>query len=248
MMATTRARYRTVLRKDDIFFSAMSLLVLAVVVYGFAESYFLAGLVMAKLPSRLVHIHGALFVCWILLLLVQTALVTVRRVRWHIMLGVLGLVLPPLMVIFGTLTVFDSMRRAGTPIPPAILLTGDLEPLLLFAAFITWGWLERKMPASHKRLMLLSTLAIIAPAIDRWPFLHHQIAGTFGVYLALPVLLIVYDLWTLRRVHTSTWVPFALMVVMVVTLLPVSRTVFVQRSVAWVMRTKQPTPSPAAGT
>ena len=241
-MATTMVNSHVVLRKDDIFFSAMSLVVLAVVVYGFAQSYFLAGMIRAKLPNALVHIHGALFVSWILLLLVQTALVTVRRVKWHITLGVLGLILPPLMIVFGTLTVFDSMRRAGTPVPPEILLPGDLEPLLLFAVFIIWGWLDRRKPASHKRLMLLSTLAIIAPAIDRWPFLHHQIAGTFGVYLALPLLLVIYDFWTLRRVHRSSWVPFAMMVVMVVTLLPVSQTALVRRSVQWVMQANRLAP------
>ncbi len=214
----------------------MSLVVLGVVFYGFAASYFLAGMTRAKLPNALVHIHGALFVCWILLLLVQTALVTVRRVRWHIALGVFGVILPPLMIVFGTLTVFDSMRRAGTPVPPEVLLVGDLEPLLLFAGLITWGWLDRRRPASHKRLMLLSTLAIVAPAIDRWPILHHQIAGTVGVYLALPLLLVGYDLWTLRRVHRSTWVPYALMVALVVTLLPLAQTALVHGWVMWVMR------------
>jgi hypothetical protein len=214
----------------------MSLLVLGVVVYGFAESYFLAGMVLAKLPNALVHIHGALFVSWILLLLVQTALVTVRRVKWHIALGVLGVILPPLMIVFGTLTVFDSMRRVGTPIPPETLLVGDLEPLLLFAGLIPWGLLDRKKAASHKRLMLLSTLTIIAPAIDRWPILHHQAAATAAVYLALPLLVVAYDLFTLRRVHRSTWIPFALMVFLVATLPVVTQTAFVHRAVAWVMR------------
>ncbi len=232
----TMVRPRVRLRSDDIFFSAMSLIVLGVVVYGFAESYFLAGMLRAKLPNALVHIHGALFVSWILLLMVQTALVTVRRVKWHITLGVLGVVLPPLMIVFGTLTVFDSMRRVGTPVPPEILLTGDLEPLLLFAGFITWGMLDRRKPASHKRLMLLSTLAIVAPAIDRWPILNHHIAGVFGVYLALPFLLVIYDLRTLRRVHRSTWVPYTLMVIMVLTLLPLSQTSMIHRLVLWVTR------------
>jgi hypothetical protein len=223
-------------RTDDIFFSAMSLVVLGVVVYGFAGSYFLAGMIMAKLPNALVHIHGALFVSWILLLLVQTALVTVRRVRWHIALGILGVILPPLMIVFGTLTVFDSIRRVGTPVPPEILLVGDIEPLLLFAGFITWGLLDRRKPASHKRLMLLSTLTIIAPAIDRWPFLHHRIEGTFGIYLALPLLLVIYDLCTVRRVHRSTWIPFALMVGMVLTLPAIAHTAVVHSWVIHVMR------------
>ena len=232
----TMVRPRANMRADNIFFPAMTLVILAVVVYGFAESYFLAGMVRAKLPNALVHIHGALFVSWILLLLVQTGLVAVRRVRWHMTLGILGLILPPLMIVFGTLTVFDSIRRAGTPVPPQILLVGDIEPLMLFAGLVTWGLLDRRKPASHKRLMVLSTLAIVAPAIDRWPILHHQILGTLGVYLALPLLLFAYDLWSLRRIHRSTWVPYVIMIVLGFTLLPLSQTTFVQHCVVWVLR------------
>ena len=232
----TMVRPRVRIRTDDIFFPAMSLIVLAVVVYGFAESYFLAGMVRAKLPNALVHIHGALFVSWIVLLLLQTALVALKKVRWHVALGVLGVILPPLMIVFGVLTVFDSIRRVGTPIPPEILLVGDISPLILFAGFITWGLLDRKKPASHKRLMLLGTLAIIAPAIDRWPILNHQIAGTLGVYLAIPLLLIAYDAWSLKRVHRSTYIPYALMVVMSLSILPLSQTLLVHRWAVWVLR------------
>ena len=74
-------------RSDDIFFPAMSVLILAVVVFGFAQSYFLPGLVFAKLPNALVHIHGALFVSWIFLLVLQNFLVAVRKIKWHITLG-----------------------------------------------------------------------------------------------------------------------------------------------------------------
>jgi hypothetical protein len=68
----------------------MAVLILEAVVYGFAQSYFLPGMVLAKLPNKLVHIHGALFVSWIFLLLIQSLLVAIRRVRWHRTLGVLG--------------------------------------------------------------------------------------------------------------------------------------------------------------
>ena len=46
---------KTKLRSDDIFFPAMALLLLVIVVTGFAQSYFLAGMVRAKLPSLIVH-------------------------------------------------------------------------------------------------------------------------------------------------------------------------------------------------
>jgi hypothetical protein len=64
-VATAVASQQTV-RTGDIFFPAMALLILGVVVLGFAQSYFLAGMLRAKLPNTPVHIHGALFVSWIL--------------------------------------------------------------------------------------------------------------------------------------------------------------------------------------
>jgi hypothetical protein len=48
------------IRSDDIFFPAVSLIIFGVVFYGFAQSYFLAGMVRAKLPNKLVHVHGAI--------------------------------------------------------------------------------------------------------------------------------------------------------------------------------------------
>ena len=71
------------LRADDIFFPAMALLILSVVVLGFAQTYFFAGMLRAKLPNTLVHIHGALFVSWIFFMAIQTSLVAMGRVTWH---------------------------------------------------------------------------------------------------------------------------------------------------------------------
>src|SRR5271156_1115580 len=114
-------------RADDIFFPAMALLILGVVVLGFAQSYFFAGMLRAKLPNTLVHIHGALFVSWIFFLVIQTSLVAIGRVKWHMTLGIFGVILPPLMVVFGVLTLFDSIRRNGTALAPELLLVGDFR-------------------------------------------------------------------------------------------------------------------------
>jgi hypothetical protein len=118
------------IRSDDIFFPAVSLIIFGVVFYGFAQSYFLAGMVRAKLPNKLVHVHGAIFVSWIVLLIAQNFLVAARKIKWHITLGLLGFILPPLMVVFGVLTLFDSIRRNATGLPPQLLLVGDIEELM----------------------------------------------------------------------------------------------------------------------
>ena len=69
------------------------MLILAPVFLGFARSYYLAGLFKAPLPNLIVHIHGAVFSSWILLLIAQTSLVAAGRVDLHRRLGPLGFAL-----------------------------------------------------------------------------------------------------------------------------------------------------------
>jgi hypothetical protein len=57
----------------------MAALMLATVFIGFAPTYYLAGVFQAPLPNRLIHVHGAAFSCWMLLLIVQTSLVSAGR-------------------------------------------------------------------------------------------------------------------------------------------------------------------------
>jgi hypothetical protein len=98
---TAKLRSRVHKRSEDIFFLVLTALVIVAVFIGFARTYFLAGIFMAKLPSRLVHLHGALFTSWIVLLAAQVVLVSIGRLRWHMRLGVLGMFLAPLMVVVG---------------------------------------------------------------------------------------------------------------------------------------------------
>jgi hypothetical protein len=233
-MATLTARPSR-LRADDIFFPAMALLILIVVVLGFAQSYFLPGMLLAKLPNALVHIHGALYVSWIFLLVLQNALVAARKVKWHVRLGVLGVLLPPLMVIFGVLTVFDSIRRNGTGLPGELLLVGDFEELALFAGLTAWGMIRRRDAAAHKRLMILGTMAMLGPAINRWPFPDAiRLSGTIAVYLVPPLLIVAYDLWSRRRVHRTTAIAYALIAVAILTMVPVASMGFWTQCVAWI--------------
>jgi hypothetical protein len=227
----TMAIPKTKLRSDDIFFLSMTLLILVIVVTGFAQSYFLAGMIRAKLPSAVVHIHGALFVSWIFLLVIQASLVTLRNIKLHMMLGILGFFLPPLMIVFGTLTLFGAIQRGQIDIPPELLLIGDLENLLIFIVLVSWGLLARRQSAFHKRLMILGTMALMGPAIDRWGF---GLNTTIGVILALPLLVLVYDLFSLRRVHRATAVACAMIFAGVLTIFPLSRLGVWQHVIAWI--------------
>src|SRR5260370_5568926 len=98
-------------RFENLCFSGMAVLTLATVFVGFARSYYLAGVFKAPLPSVVIHIHGAVFSSWVLLLLAQTSLVAAGRVDLHRRLGLLGFGLACLLVIVGLLAATDSLAR-----------------------------------------------------------------------------------------------------------------------------------------
>jgi hypothetical protein len=96
MGAETSAAVKTVVKSDRsrarnherFFFLGMALLIFGAVFLGFAKTYYLAGVFRAPLPSWIIHIHAAAFTSWILLLIVQTLLVSAGRVDIHRRFGV----------------------------------------------------------------------------------------------------------------------------------------------------------------
>jgi len=230
-MATMVARAPRV-RPDDVFFPAMVLLILGIVFTGFSRTYFLAGMMRAKLPNTLVHVHGAVFVSWILLLVAQPWLIVTHKVKWHMRVGVLSLIFVPSMVILGVLTLFDFIRRSPSDEGfLKLILIGDLEIITLFAVLTSWGLLARRDAASHKRLMILGTIAIMGPAIDRW---HFGIPATLGITFGLPLLVLAYDLCVLKGVHRATAVANALTALWVLTLIPFAKLAFWHQCVQWI--------------
>ena len=124
-------------RQDRLFFCGIALLVLIAVSVGFARTYFLAGALWAKLPSVMVHVHGALFTLWIALLVAQVALVASRRIFWHVRLGITGMFLAPLMVITGFATLIAAIKRRFVPPPVLQIITAqDILLLCLFARML----------------------------------------------------------------------------------------------------------------
>lgn len=222
-------------RREHIFFCALVFLIVATVFVGFAQSYFLAGIFKAKLPSLLVHIHGALFTSWIALLAAQVVLASMGRIRWHMKLGVLGMFLAPLMIVVGFATLFAAVRRNFLP-PTSlrIVLIGDTLTLGIFGGLVLWAFLARRDAATHKRLMLLATCIVLSPAISRWPF--HFVETPVGFFIALDsfvLLLVLYDLWKLRSLHRATIWGVLLTAAWQLAYAPLVHTSMIDHVVAW---------------
>jgi FtsH-binding integral membrane protein len=195
-------------RYDHLFFSAMALLILATVFVGFARTYYLAGVFHAPLPSLIIHLHGAAFSCWILLLVTQTSLVSTGRVDIHRRLGIAGLLLACLMVTLGVLAATDSLvRQAGPPgQDPKFFYIIPLTDMLVFGTLVFFAFRARSNPQAHKRLIFVATTALLIAAIGRWPFdlvRGNPVMAGLSSYIFL-LFLVAYDLWSTRKVYRAT--------------------------------------------
>jgi hypothetical protein len=183
----------------------MALLMLATVFAGFARTYFLAGIFRAPLPALIIHVHGAAFTCWILLLAAQTSLVAAGRVDVHKRLGIAGFFLACFMVILGVWAATNSLGRAAGP-PGRDVLFFYIIPLtdiLIFATLIFFAFRARTDPPVHKRLIYLATTALLIAAIARWPMVRNPFLAAYYSNIFL-LILVAYDLWSTRKVYRAT--------------------------------------------
>src|SRR5579885_3356751 len=98
-------------RVEDWFFVGMSLLLLVTVLVGFARSYFLAGLLRAPLPNKLIHVHAVFVSCWIILLIAQASFISTKQFDLHRQIGLLGFSLACGMIVVGIMAATDAMTR-----------------------------------------------------------------------------------------------------------------------------------------
>jgi hypothetical protein len=205
----------------------MSLVILGIVYYGFAHTYFLAGTVHAPLPNRLIHIHGAVFTSWIVLLLIQNAFVVTHNVRIHRKLGMWGFGLAASMFVLGILAGVDAMRRGAAiwGLDPQAFLAIPFTDITLFAILVYASYRNRSNPEAHKRLILIATLAICDAAIARFPVAALQQHISYQDYIVYGLLLIVaaYDLISLRRISRTTIWASALVVLFHLTRIPLGQ-------------------------
>lgn len=164
--------------------------------------------------ALIVHLHALAYTGWLVLLAVQVWLVRTGRLGMHKQLGGLALVLLPAMLVLGPATAYLGV--ANNPYMPdkwiawlSVNYTNALGSIVLLTA----GFLRRRNPATHKRLMLMGTIAVTEPGFTRiWgPFLEAQLGESYlGFYIStyIGTLLLVlavgaYDLATRRKLHPA---------------------------------------------
>jgi len=216
-MATTVAQPRSLSnpivalpgrRYDHYFFSGTAGLMLATVLIGFGPTYYLAGVFNAPLPSWIIHVHGALFSCWMLLLVAQNSLAWAGRVDIHKKLGLLGFVMACLMVVVGWTAATDRLVRGTAPpgLDTYFFYIVPMTDMVIFATLIFFAFRARRDPSAHKRIIYIATVGVLIAAIARFPFkwlFHNGLHAGIASYVFL-LLLAAYDLWSTRKIHRAT--------------------------------------------
>jgi hypothetical protein len=204
-------------RVHDRFYLWGAFAAFAVVVAGFARTYYLKVLFGTPALPWLLHLHGALMTSWFVLFFVQTSLIAAHRVALHKRLGIFGAVLAGLILIVGAAValhaaVRDMILPTSAGPPPLSVLGFFLFVLLVFAILVGTALLLRRRRDWHKRLMLLSCVILTGPGLSRIPFEQVPVlaflrtggpGGLFDLVLLLVYASIAWDTVRHRRLHPA---------------------------------------------
>lgn len=153
------------------FYLTMALICLAVAVLGFAPTYFLPLATGTFGAPPIVHVHGLLFFAWTLLFCAQTWLASNGRIVAHREWGLLGISIATGMVfsVFAT-AIFRMNQLEAMGMGRAIRAFSwvQVSGILFFAACVALAVVTVRKPETHKRLMLLATIALLDAPIARW--------------------------------------------------------------------------------
>lgn len=202
------------MKADRLFYvgtSAFFLLLTAMGFHAFVPQGLAAGgRVIDPRVFPIVVIHGAAIVAWYALFFVQSTLAAVRNRKLHMTLGWSVVVIAPLITIAGTIVAVRSVQVT----PPFVHLFGlaysrfmllMLTEMLVFAGFVTAGFVTRKKPAVHRVMMLCASLALLSGATARIPLLVPIFGDTGFFALFRPVLAIALLLLLLRTIQTRSF-------------------------------------------
>ncbi len=148
------------------FYVGMALLLIVLAVAGFWPQYY--GPLLAggepQLRHWAVHVHSSIFLVWLVLFLIQAAIIERGRTSLHRRLG-------PLMAAYGFavaavglyagLVLAARWVELGRGLDSAATFAfAPLIDMLMFAGFLAAAVVARTRPEAHKRLMFMATFSI----------------------------------------------------------------------------------------
>jgi hypothetical protein len=171
------------------------ILIMIGVQWGFYQTY-TSQFPHFKNQTTTIHIHGALLITWLILLIVQPLLINMGRAKLHRIIGKVSYVLGPLIIISMFLVGRGSFLRHSAVAPEQEMLATmvlDIRGWISFAIFWALAMIYRKDSASHMRYMIATGLLAIGPGVGR---------GLITLGVDFPLALTITDVVDLAIVGT----------------------------------------------
>ncbi len=221
---------------ENLFFLIYSFLPLAIVLIGFAPSLFLRVAFETPPIPLYLHLHGAILTGWFVILVVQAWLIRTRNPALHRKIGPFAAGYGFLVVGGGLMATFNAVSRdmglgvtfdldmaeidpaLGSGISYLTFISGvvwaNIVSVSTFAILLCSAIIWRKRTDIHKRLILIATISILGPALARISRLE-ILGGEQGPFIPLALLsllaiIVVYDIFTLRKIHPASLLAIAL--------------------------------------
>jgi hypothetical protein len=219
-------------------FLPATILIIVIALIGFWPTYFGLALKGRVHVPPLIHLHAVIYVTWLALFATQVTLAATNRVKLHMQLGRWIMAYGVVVVIaglmataqgFGTRFATEDVFRAQR------WLFGVLKDLVFFAPFLIAGWIYRRKPEIHKRLMIVATTILVLPAVSRMSFLGTPVPiWKFMLIWPLPIyLLMIHDFYRKRLIHPVYLIGIASMMTMRL-ILPLGSSHAWQTTAGWI--------------
>jgi hypothetical protein len=202
-------------RRSHQFYIGLTLFLVATVVIGFWPSYFGTLLTGGVARPMVMHVHGAIFTGWMLLLFVQVALASSGQVRLHRRVGSVGIWYGALVLIMGVIATFAApvihvQKGEWTLDQAAGFLILPIGDMVLFGGLFGAAVKFRNKPELHKRLIIAATVALAFAAVGRMNF---SLPIFFLLWMAPMAALAAFDYLSAGRIHRVTAICIAVMVI-----------------------------------
>ena len=150
--------------------SIFIIIVLICIQWGFYQSY-TSQFPNFKDATPIIHIHGALLMTWMLLLIAQPMLIHYGKAQWHKTIGKVSWVLGPLVIIFLFLIGKGGYHRGIEANFPEVemnkFIVLDVRGFVSFAIFWSLAMMHRKVSHTHMRYMIATGILGLGPGVGR---------------------------------------------------------------------------------
>jgi hypothetical protein len=205
--------------KRSRYFSIASGLILLLSLWSFSDN-FIWNVGQPSNSDPKFIIHGLFCLAWMLALFIQASLIPAGRVQLHRKLGIAGF-LAAAGVALTTVWIF-VVNWKGWEAMPFYIQANRLQ-LPTFAVLVWLGYLNRRRPDWHKRLVFAATLFVLEPILSRafdplnpllLRFTDAQVDFAWWIFFVATwsgfwLSLLAHDWKTLRRIHPVTAWSFA---------------------------------------